>query len=80
MDIAGSVSLHRKVNAFLQLTAFELSPGYARVMEKLMEESGLLEESAETLIEMRVALREFEERKQKAEASRQKARGAARRR
>jgi hypothetical protein len=65
VDVAPDKSLNRKVAAFLRAEALEMSPAYTRMEEKLLVESGLLEESPETIIEMKTVLAEYREFKSK---------------
>jgi hypothetical protein len=76
IDVAPSPSLNVKVSAFLRAEAFETSPAYARKQEQLLVESGLFDESVETLIEMRVAMNEFRNWQAKKDSDKAKAKHA----
>jgi hypothetical protein len=76
IDVAPSPSLNSKVDAFLRAEAFDTSPAYARKQEQLLVESGLFDESAETLIEMRSVLNEFKNWHTKSEGEKAKAKHA----
>lgn len=65
MDIAPSKELNTKVLAFLKSEALEGSPAYASKQEQLLKESGLFDESIDTLIELRTTLAEYKQEKQK---------------
>jgi hypothetical protein len=47
------------VDAFIQVEVLSMTPGYASFQEKLLKESGLAEESSETILEMRSVLSEY---------------------
>ncbi|TXH14220.1 MAG: hypothetical protein E6R03_09700 [Hyphomicrobiaceae bacterium] len=70
VDIATSYSLHEKVNAFLQVESFDMTPAYADVARKILRDSGLGDESPDTILEMRAALVEYREWKAKTSGKR----------
>jgi len=49
------------VDAFIQVEVLSMTPGYASFQDKLLKESGLCEESSETILEMRTVLSEYRE-------------------
>ncbi|NBT57610.1 hypothetical protein EBT16_02385 [bacterium] len=61
MDIAGNKRLNRLVDAFLQIEILDMSSGYGSFQDKLLKESGLCDETAETILEMRAVLSEYRE-------------------
>lgn len=61
MDIAGNRRLNKLVDAFIQVEVLSMTPGYATFQERLLKESGLSEESSETILEMRSILSEYRE-------------------
>lgn len=61
MDIAGNKRLNRLVEAFLQIEILDVSSGYGSFQDKLLKESGLCDESAETILEMKGVLAEYRE-------------------
>ena len=60
-----SFELHRKVEAFLQVESIGLTPSYAGVGARVLQESGLDQEKASTLIAMRTAFEQYREFKRK---------------
>lgn len=65
VDIAPSKKLNDLVNAFLQVEMLDLSHGYAPFQEKILRESGLMDESSDTILEMKSVLAEYREWKSK---------------
>ena len=61
VDIAGNKRLNRLVDAFLQVEILAMTPGYGSFQERLMKDSGLQEESAETILDMKGVLTEYRE-------------------
>lgn len=61
MDIAGNRRLNKLVDAFIQVEVLSMSSGYASFQDKVLQESGLCEESAETILEMKSILSEYRE-------------------
>jgi hypothetical protein len=61
VDIAGNKRLNRLADAFLQIEILDMSSGYGSFQEKLLKESGLADETAETILEMRTVLSEYRE-------------------
>lgn len=61
VDIAGNRRLNRLVDAFIQVEVLSMTPGYASFQDKVLKESGLSEESSETILEMRAILSEYRE-------------------
>lgn len=61
VDIAGSRRLNRLCDAFLQVEILDQSSGYGSFQDKIIRDSGLSEESAETILEMRQVLAEYRE-------------------
>jgi hypothetical protein len=61
VEIAGNKRLNRLADAFLQIEILSMTPGYGSFQEKLLVESGLADESAETILEMRGVLSEYRE-------------------
>ena len=59
VDVAPDIVLNRKVRSFLQSEGFETSPAYAHVQRRLLDESGLSDETAETLLEMKAVMAEY---------------------
>jgi hypothetical protein len=54
IDVAPDRKLNRKVDAFLLAETLEQSPAYSRMQAQLLEGSGLMEEHAETILEMKI--------------------------
>ena len=63
-DVAPSFALNRLVDAFIDMEILEMSPGYARFQERVLEESGLLQESTETILAMKSLMAEYRQFKQ----------------
>jgi hypothetical protein len=61
VDIAPVLSLNKKVSAFFQVESLDTSPAYAEFARKILRDSGLAEESADTILEMRSALLDYRE-------------------
>jgi len=61
VEIAGNKRLNELADAFLQVEILSMTPGYASFQERLLKESGLADESAETILEMRAVLAEYRE-------------------
>lgn len=61
VDIAGNRRLNRLVDAFIQVEVLSMTQGYASFQDKVLKESGLSEESSETILEMRAILSEYRE-------------------
>lgn len=61
VDIAGNKKLNKLVDAFLQVEILSMGSGYSSFQEKLLEESGLTLESAETILDMKSVLSEYRE-------------------
>jgi hypothetical protein len=61
VEIAGNKRLNRLADAFLQIEILSMTPGYGSFQEKVLQESGLADESAETILEMRGVLAEYRE-------------------
>ena len=61
MEIAGNKRLNRLADAFLQIEILSMTPGYGSFQEKVLQESGLVDESAETILEMRGVISEYRE-------------------
>lgn len=74
VDIAGNKRLNRLVDAFLMIEMLDMSSGYSALQEKMLKESGLLEESTETILEMKLVLSEYREWKAKSSTSSSKKR------
>jgi hypothetical protein len=49
------------VDAFIQVEVLSMTTGYGSFQDKLLKESGLCDESAETILEMRAVLSEYRE-------------------
>lgn len=49
----------------MKAETLEASPAYARVQEKMLSESGLFDESPDTIIAMKGVLAEYREKKSK---------------
>lgn len=69
VDIAGNRRLNRLVDAFLMIEMLDMSSGYAALQDKMLKESGLLDEATDTILEMRVVLGEYREWKAKSSSS-----------
>jgi hypothetical protein len=65
VDIAGNKRLNRLADAFLQIEILDMSHGYGSFQDKILKESGLGEETAETILEMRAVLSEYRDWKSK---------------
>jgi hypothetical protein len=61
VDIAGNKRLNRLIEAFLQIEILDVSSGYGSFQDKLLKESGLSDETAETILEMKGVLAEYRE-------------------
>ena len=61
MDIAGNKRLNRLVDGFIQIEVLDMTSGYGSFQEKILQESGLCDESPETILEMRSLLSEYRE-------------------
>jgi hypothetical protein len=61
VDIAGNRRLNRLVDAFIQVEVLSMTQGYGSFQDKVLKESGLYEESSETILEMRTVLSEYRE-------------------
>lgn len=61
MDIAGNKRLNRLADAFLQVEILSMSTGYNSFQDKIIQESGLSEETPETILEMKAVLSEYRE-------------------
>jgi hypothetical protein len=61
VDIAGNRRLNNLVDAFIQVEVLSMTSGYAGLQERLLKESGLMDESPETILEMRSVLMEYRE-------------------
>jgi len=59
VDIAGNKRLNKLVDAFLQIEILSMGSGYSSFQEKVLQESGLSEESAETILEMKSILADY---------------------
>lgn len=57
--------MNRLADAFLKIEILSMSSGYNSFQEKLIEESGLSEESADTILEMKSTLSEYRDFKSK---------------
>jgi hypothetical protein len=69
VDIAGNRRLNRLVDAFLTIEMLDMSSGYSALQDKMLKESGLLEESSETILEMKIVLSEYREWKTRSATS-----------
>jgi hypothetical protein len=49
------------VDAFIQVEVLSMTQGYGSFQDKVLKESGLYEESSETILEMRTVLSEYRE-------------------
>ena len=58
-DVAPSHELNKLVDGFLDIERLEMSPGYARFQERILDDSGLILESSETVLAMRTLLAEW---------------------
>jgi hypothetical protein len=61
VDIAGNRRLNRLVDAFIQVEVLSMTQGYGSFQDRLLKESGLFDESSETILEMRAVLAEYRE-------------------
>jgi hypothetical protein len=61
VDIAGNKRLNKLVDGFLQVEILGMSTGYGSFQDKVLQESGLSEESADTILEMKTILSEYRE-------------------
>lgn len=61
VDIAPNKKLNALVNAFLQVEVLDMSHGYGPFQEKVLRESGLMEESTDTILEMKAVLADYRE-------------------
>lgn len=58
-DVAGSRVLREKCMAFIQAENLAESPGYSEMVKKAVEESGLIDESINTIIQMKMVRMEY---------------------
>lgn len=65
VDVAPDPVLNEKVNAFFQVESLEMSPGYMEFQKKLLRDSGLDEESPQTILELKSVLAEHREKQAK---------------
>ena len=65
VDIAGNKRLNRMVDAFIQIEILDVSNGFGRFQEKILDESGLSEESPATILEMKSIIAEYRTWKEK---------------
>jgi hypothetical protein len=61
VDVAPDIALNNKVNAFFQVEALDTSPAYAEHQKKILRDSGLMDETADTILELRSVLVEYRE-------------------
>jgi hypothetical protein len=61
VEIAGNKRLNRLVDGFIQVEVLALANGYSSFQERALKDSGLSEESPETILEMRAILAEYRE-------------------
>jgi len=61
VDIAGNKRLNKLVDGFIHTEVLALASGYTLFQERVLRESGLSEESPETILEMRAILAEYRE-------------------
>lgn len=69
VDIAADKKLNRLVDAFLQIEIFDMGGGYSSFQDKILRESKLQDESAETILEMKSILSQYREWKSKSVSS-----------
>lgn len=69
VDIAGNRRLNRLADAFLKVEILSMSSGYNSFQERLIEDSGLSEESADTILEMKTVLSDYRDWKNKQASS-----------
>ena len=65
VDIAGDKYLNKLVDAFVQIEVLDMSSGYGRFQEKIIVDSGLIEESPATILEMKSIISEYRTWKEK---------------
>lgn len=67
-DVAPDVELNQLADAFLKFEILDQSPGAARFQDKLLKDSGLDQESADTILELKSAITEYQKREGNASA------------
>jgi hypothetical protein len=77
-DVARSTSLQKKSLAFIKAEAFEHSPAAVHWQQQIYKDSGLHEESADTILELKGIMNKY--REHKAEKDRQMSGARGRRR
>ena len=65
-DVAGDVKLNEQVTAFLHGEMLDISPGYSDVQRKLLRDSGLSDETPETILALKSVLAEYRAYQEKA--------------
>ena len=65
VDVAGDVKLNDQVTAFLYGEMLDVSPGYAEVQRKLLRDSGLSDETPETILELKSVLAKYHAHQEK---------------
>ncbi len=64
-DVAPDRDLNRKLTAFFQAEMLEASAGYSGIINKVVNESGLMDESADTILALKSIIQEWREFKKK---------------
>jgi hypothetical protein len=80
VDAAPDLELHQKINAFIQIESLSFTPGYARLQEQALVDSGLMEESVDTILSMKAVLREHQKWQAEIEKGKKAAEEASRQR
>lgn len=65
VDIAPDIRLNKLVQAFIQVESLDLSPGYAQFQGRLLRESGLEQETPETILALKGVIADFRDRESK---------------
>jgi hypothetical protein len=74
-DVVTDLDLNRLAVAFFEAEALGQEPGYAKVVERLLAESGLAAEGVDTLLALRKAVRDHQEQDKKRKGAKAKVGG-----
>jgi hypothetical protein len=74
-DVAPDPVLNTKVRAFMNVESLEMSPGYSEFQKRILRDSGLDEETPDTILELKRVLTEAREYEAKKQAEKAKVRG-----
>ncbi len=76
-DVAPDEELTRRVDAFLQVEMLSFSGTYGKLADKLVDESGLCDESADTILQAKVTLKNYQDYESKKAEQKRKAKELA---